>query len=235
MKKFVGNLCDLKQFVSVMFISLFLLLTSYSMGYAIPVTTTVYGTVREDTASGLGGFEFGVQYELLNVTYDDQGTYTTMYTVTGEFDYFMDSSFFVYGDPPYDVMSDAVFELAPGIDSFFDVYGGNFSDGHDIFWGRTNHMSSYFHISVFEGAEGMLFSSVSNEGWVQIHGPGYAGTSGFGLFSAKNAAGQTENLVFDNIEFETQIATVAPVPEPATMLLFGLGLLGLAGINRKKL
>ncbi len=36
------------------------------------------------------------------------------------------------------------------------------------------------------------------------------------------------SVFFDNTE------TTAPVPEPATMLLFGIGLLGLAGVSRRK-
>jgi len=31
------------------------------------------------------------------------------------------------------------------------------------------------------------------------------------------------------------VATVDPIPEPATMVLFGTGLIGIAGIGRKKL
>ncbi|MCD4722949.1 MAG: PEP-CTERM sorting domain-containing protein [Desulfobacula sp.] len=51
-----------------------------------------------------------------------------------------------------------------------------------------------------------------------------------------------ENIFNDGanaVEFDGHYAdnitlTIAPVPEPATMLLFGLGLLGLAGVSRKK-
>ena len=39
----------------------------------------------------------------------------------------------------------------------------------------------------------------------------------------------------DNSRTYSISADIAPVPEPATMLLFGLGILGLAGVSRKKL
>jgi hypothetical protein len=41
------------------------------------------------------------------------------------------------------------------------------------------------------------------------------------------------NREFDNIV--TQAESIKPVPEPATMILFGLGLIGVAGLGRKKL
>ncbi|MCF6245883.1 MAG: PEP-CTERM sorting domain-containing protein [Desulfobacula sp.] len=46
---------------------------------------------------------------------------------------------------------------------------------------------------------------------------------------------QTGNYNFELSVMEITGQDTNPVPEPATMFLFGLGLLGLAGVNRKKL
>ena len=53
----------------------------------------------------------------------------------------------------------------------------------------------------------------------------YNGISDFGYYSSNNATGDFVDL---------EIRGSNPVPEPATMLLFGAGLAGLAGIRRNK-
>ena len=48
-----------------------------------------------------------------------------------------------------------------------------------------------------------------------------------------NLGGGDRQLAFDNVHFDNGLTTT-PVPEPATVLLLGAGLVGLAGFRRRK-
>ncbi len=59
-----------------------------------------------------------------------------------------------------------------------------------------------------------------------------------GSLWAPNFTGLVDNVVIataqNTLTFDLESSATAPIPEPATMLLFGLGLLGMAGVSRRK-
>lgn len=70
-----------------------------------------------------------------------------------------------------------------------------------------------------------LSYDLTNDGWATVNFG-----SGFENISYLKFQQTLEMHQFDNVVLNEG----APVPEPATMLLFGIGLLGLAGVSRRK-
>jgi hypothetical protein len=78
-------------------------------------------------------------------------------------------------------------------------------------------------------ASGQVFSGTVTETLTQKYGaldPGFLGQSFMRLGLIENGDGSAATVYFDNI-------SIAPVPEPASLTLFGLGMAGLMMIRRR--
>lgn len=199
----------MKWLQGIVILTLVMLIVCGSANAAV-ITESIWGEIEvaPEPESAL----MGQRVHLFDVTYDNQGTYYTSYlTATGQ----VRTTDRISSGITY--MDDAEFVLSPFVTDIFTRYGGY--DPSFFYYSRAYGNDYFDEFGYYKGGVNL---------WTRFNTSGL--TDGQ-LRVWKDSATQT---YFDFKLLERSDVVSASVPEPSTLLLFCIGLLGFASAGRKR-